>query len=251
MKEYKEIPRDRGEAEQGVPRIDLPRIIERPRERGRALMPALLALLLLCAVICSVILLSPRSQTEIYAPPTPTESEEWRGAFADRGVMLECLASSVSISVGRRGRERSWSGFAVSEDGWIATCAAAVGEGTEGQIRVTFGDGSEYGVEAIRPCGEMALLKISAKGLSTVREKDGETFAGEKLICISQGSEAVTAEVARVFEDGTASISTLLGEQGAGAPVFDGDGALVGMATVEGAQEQGRITKMIPVDMSK
>lgn len=185
------------------------------------------------AVLCILIFLVVNRETEPTLPPeTDSESEEWRGAFLDRGIYEQCAKASVSVREGRYAGERVWSGFVLSEDGWIATSSHSVGKADRGRIYVTLHDGEEYPVESLVCYGELALLKISAQ-LSAVTLRESEVQNGEALIGVRRGTDVLSGEISNAQ---TYKINMALDQGGEGAPLFDGEGRLVGMAYFEDGQ---------------
>lgn len=214
----------------------------------KGLLPMLLLILLLItAAVCCLVLLGTDGDPETCVPAVlPEETPEWRGAFASREILEKCISSAVKISVGRAGSIREWSGLVLTEDGWIATCAKALGEGDEGIIRVSLGDGREYEAVSFKCKNGIALLKISADGLVAAELEDRQLCAGEQIICLRQGTEPVSGQVTIPDDGGLVRISALLGESGAGAPVFDHEGHLVAMASLDQVGENGDIAHAIP-----
>ena len=182
-------------------------------------------LVAVAAVMCILIFLIAGRESPRESPSeTLGGSEEWRGAFLDRTVYDECVEASVSVRDGRYATEREWSGFVLSQDGWIATCTDSVGKGDRGRIYVTLSGGEEYPVESLISYGELALLKISASLPSAVTLREGAAQDGEKLVGVINGSDLASGEISNA-RTGKINISF---EEG-GTPLFDREGRLVGM----------------------
>ena len=178
--------------------------------------------------------------------------EAWQGAFASREIFEDCREASVSIvAEGRRS-----SGFVYSSDGWIATVEGVVNENVKGQIEVITFDGKHYFVDSFvqnRESG-LILLKIDASGLKAVEiGGDSNIFAGEELFTFCSFGEAQnggslfsgkvshTERAVEIYRaDGGIrklslfQIGILLTEEGEGAPLFNNDGELVGIACARG-----------------
>lgn len=184
--------------------------------------------------------------------------EVWGGAFVSREIFDACREVSVSvIAEGKR-----CSGFVYSSDGWIATVEGVVDENVKGQIEVVLFDGRRYFVEAFRQNREsgLILLKINASDLKAVElDKKAKIFAGEELFtfCSVDGSSDVVslfsgkvAHTERTVEltrnDGGKRklvlfrIGILLTEEGEGAPLFNENGELVGIACALGSNDGER-----------
>ena len=173
--------------------------------------------------------------------------EEWQGAFVSETVFLRCQQASVSvIADGRR-----CSGFVFSNDGWIASTNEIVNEFVKGKVKVVLYDGRVFDVEGFKESRRagLVLMKIDATGLvcvdlSVKKEmsagQDIYTFCsldakGEPSLFsgkISHPQRAVTfireGEKNKVIS--LMQISLLLTEEGVGAPLFDHNGKLVGIA---------------------
>lgn len=184
--------------------------------------------------------------------------EVWGGAFVSREVFDFCREVSVSVIA----QGRSCSGFVYSSDGWIATVEGVVDENVKGQIEVVLFDGRRYFVEAFRQNREsgLILLKINANGLKAAKlDKKAKIFAGEELFTFcsidgsSDGSSLFSGKVAhteRTVEltraDGTQrrlvlfQIGILLTEEGEGAPLFNENGELVGIACASRGEDGER-----------
>ena len=215
--------------------------------------PFFLVFLLILFVIIGFLIFekSKRSQNteeQLSMDASQDVTEDWGGAFASKEIFDACREVSVSvIAQGRR-----CSGFVYSSDGWIATVEGVVDENVKGEIEVVLFDGRRYFVEAFRLNREsgIILLKINASGLKAVElDRKTKIFAGEELFtfCTLEGSSdggslfsgkiahtERTVEVTRTYGSKRRlvllQIGILLTEEGEGAPLFDENGELVGIA---------------------
>ena len=220
--------------------------------RKRKKIPFLLILLLIVLALLGLLIFQKAKKSQSadlqVGLGDPQSADEWHGAFESKEIFDYCREASVSvIAEGRR-----CSGFVYSSDGWIATVEGVVNEGIKGQIEVIFCDGRRYFVEAFRQNREsgLILLKINAEGLKAVEiDKGANVVAGEELytFCsfdgLADGGSLFSGKVAHIGRatsikrvDGGErnlmlfQISILLTEEGEGAPLFNEDGALVGIA---------------------
>ena len=160
------------------------------------------------------------------------DSDEWRGAFDSRKIYEECVGCSVSLRVGKGEATREWSGVIISDDGWIATSENVMAEADKGRIYVTLSDGREYGVGSFFSCSEGTALKIDAEGLCCARlfSRD-ELQGGESVIIISRGNDVIQGSVASVGDE--LKFNFLYSDESEGAPAFDSEGYLVGIACAD------------------
>lgn len=180
----------------------------------------------------------------------------WHGAFKSEEIFNACREASVSIiAQGKR-----CSGFVYSSDGWIATVEGAVNENVKGQIEVVLCDGRRFCVESFRQCREVGLIlmKIDASGLKAVDiEKNGEIFAGDELFTfcavgdVYEGGSLFSGKIAHIQRrveiyapDGSKrdlklmQIGILLTEEGVGAPLFNEEGNLLGIACASNVDDE-------------
>lgn len=170
------------------------------------------------------------------APVFSEREEDWRGAFVSKETYEACLECSVGLRVGKGSSQREWSGVIISSDGWIVTSARMLGNGDEGKIYVSFGDGKEYGVDSFLQSGEVALLKIEAKDLLAAELSDKALQSGESVLSVSAGEDILCGTVASADE--SPKFNILSPDEGNGAPVFNMDGYLVGIAL--GDEQDGK-----------
>lgn len=215
----------------------------------------LIVLALICFFIFKSVMIEDKAQNEPFIEAFGNEETLWQGAFESEQIFNSCKEASVSIiSQGKR-----CSGFVYSSDGWIATVEGAVNENVKGQIEVVLFDGSRFFVEAFRQNREsgLVLMKINASGLTAVNLSGGEIFYGEELFTFctlgeaTEGGSLFSGKVAHInrfarlyrADGGTRNlklfqIGTLLTEEGEGAPFFDGQGFLVGIACADFSSEE-------------
>ena len=175
-------------------------------------------------------------------------SEVWQGAFVSEETFNACRESAVSVISGGR----KCSGFVYSSDGWIATVEGCVNEDVRGQIEVVLFDGRRFLVEAFRQNREngLVLMKINASELTAVSfSAEDSIFVGEELytFCafgeLFEGGSLFSGKIAHTqrsvelcrYDGGVRKLSLfqigiLLTEEGVGAPLFNEDGNIVGIA---------------------
>ena len=232
--------------------IDLENAAVKKRRRYPFFAFLLFILLVLSAVIAFEFL---EKREEDYAEAllhTQSSGEDvWQGAFDSRETFEACRASFVSvIAEGKR-----CSGFVYSEDGWIVTVEGAVNENVVGQIEVVLCDGRRFLVESFRQNREsgITLMKIDATELCAARLNIGyELCVGEEIYSFcafdaSGGASLFSGKIAHtdrtvniLRSDGRArklslvQVGILLTEEGVGAPIFNRQGELVGIACASG-----------------
>jgi hypothetical protein len=198
--------------------------LKKGRLKAWQLALALITSLTATALVLVIILMATGSRgDEPEAPAFSEDKGEWRGAFLSKEIYENALTCSVTL----RGGEREWSGVMISEDGWIATALDPVEETERGRIYAVLGDGREYGVESFFGLGDTAALKIDAEGLSAPAVSSAELQAGESVISVSAGGELFCGFLSGVDSQ---SFNIPLTDRGEGAPVFDREGGLVGVA---------------------
>lgn len=166
-------------------------------------------------------------RTKTVGMPAETESvEEWRGAFASKDIYEAALLCSVRLVAGQGDELCEWSGVIVSEDGWIATDKNAVTCIGNGRIYVVLNDGREYGVDSFFLAGDTAALKIEAQGLEAATVSEDKLQVGESIICIGGGE----LYCGRMSDARGERVSIAASALCRGAPVFDAEGGLLGVA---------------------
>ena len=234
--------------------IDFENLCVRKRKRNPFFLIALIFLIIALTLIIIKLKSDEKSQESISVYKEETE-EQWQGAFVSEDVFLKCRQASVSVIADGK----LCSGFVFSSDGWIASSNAIVNDEVKGKVKVVLCDGREYAVGAFKESRKagLVLMKIDAKGLVPVElsfeghPADGQeiyTFCsldgkGEPSLFsgkISHTQRAVTVkrenEKSRILK--LMQISLLLTEQGAGAPLFDSKGRLIGIACGGVAEER-------------
>ena len=178
----------------------------------------------------------------------------WQGAFASKEVFEACRESTVLIIAG----DMRCSGFVYTSDGWIVTVEGAVHDNVKGQIEVVLFDGKRYLVDSFRQNRQsgITLMKINASNLKAANVfGKGDIYAGEELFSfcfvgdIDEGGSLFSGKVSHVQRtvdvsraDGTSrklklfQIGILLTDEGVGAPLFNADGELVGIACSSGGE---------------
>lgn len=206
------------------------------KERRFLPLAAMMAAIVI-VVICMLIFLVLGREESVPLVTEPVGStEEWRGAFLDREIYEGSLEASVELRAGEYGEESRWSGFLVSENGWIATVGARLDDLSRGRIYATLSDGREYSVEKIYRQGEVALLKISAEEEAEVATlTDSDLQAGEKVIAVNAKGELLSGEISN---SETLKVNIYLDDKWEGAPLYDARGALVGMI---GSERSGSV----------
>ena len=222
---------------------------EVPHRRGR------IAWIIVCACVAFTVILlvialgnaTPKALQNVQvSAPDVSDTEEWRGAFSARNIYEECYQSAVTVRLGRDADGVYWSGIVIDADGWIATSLEMMDASKKGKIYVSLNDGREFSVESVFNDSEsgIALLKINASGLNAAEIRDSETQGGEGMICISAleyGRSCVLSGEVSGSLDESLKINIGLDLHGVGAPLFDQDGSLVGMATAKGSDGNERI----------
>lgn len=194
------------------------------------------------------------------------EDSSWHGAFSSKEIFEACRKSTVLIIAGGK----RCSGFVYSSDGWIATLESVVNDNVKGQIEVYLFDGTRYFVEAFRQNRQsgITLMKINATKLKAVNTSGkGEISAGEELFSfcfvgnaadggsLFSGKVSHTNRTVDVYRtDGTCrelevfQIGILLADEGVGAPIFNANGELVGIACAggENTEEPFMVNYAIP-----
>ncbi|TPG06550.1 S1C family serine protease [Sphingomonas oligophenolica] len=150
----------------------------------------------------------------------------------------------------------SATGFLTAADGSVAAASRAIGSATS--LVVSLNDGRSFAATRLGddPLTGIALLKIKADGLSFLRFA-GSSFprAGEPVVAVSSPSaDGCVADVSTIAADsmmvGDARANYLelrpdLGRSGAGAPVFNEQGRVIGIAGLGMQPEQGAPARFI------
>ena len=186
-----------------------------------------------------------KEDVPIQADVPKEEINEWVGAFLSRDISEECLEVSVRIRAGAAGEygARGVSGVVVGSDGWIATSNTFLDSGQKGRIYVLLSDGREYAVDKIVRDDDLALLKIDADGLNVVRfEKDIDVCLGQSVFALSSGgapehNSILSSGIVSGIDGEVIRTDIDLLPSGAGSPIFDEQGRLLGLWL----EEDGRV----------
>jgi tetratricopeptide (TPR) repeat protein len=220
--------------------------MRRPEQMGsRAVMVrAVLVYLMLVSVLVSATLLSPMRAA----------------AQADKIYAENSKAVVVVIAANEETRSiNQGSGFIVREDGAVVTNYHVIN--TASKIRVKAGE-QIFDVEGLLYTdveNDVAILKINGKNLQTVKLGDLEKAqVGEKVFVISspQGfentvSEGILSGIRRVDETRKVlQITAAISPGSSGAPVFNGRGEAIGIATFLVAEAQN-INFAMPINLIK
>jgi len=133
------------------------------------------------------------------------------------------------------------SGFIISEDGYIITNAHVVDNASE--IRVGLNDRREYQAELVGsdPASDIALLKLDANKLPTVKIGDSEELrVGEWVLAIGSpfgfehtATQGIVSALARSLPDDTyvpfIQTDVAVNPGNSGGPLFNTDGEVVGV----------------------
>lgn len=154
--------------------------------------------------------------------------------------------SSVVITHENRqgGRGGTGSGFVVSEDGLIATCAHVIGEGRP--LTVRFDDDTEHKVISVHAWDaklDLAVLRIDAKGLEPLSlAKADSLIQGTDVIAMGapQGLEfsvvrGVVSALREIDERALIQIAIPIEPGNSGGPLLDRDGRVHGLLTMKSA----------------
>ena len=127
-------------------------------------------------------------------------------------------------------------GFIISENGLIATCAHVIGESRP--IKVRFDNGKEYRVQEIFASDrnlDLAILKINAKGLTPLKIKDDKVpDQGEEVIAIGnpQGLEfsivrGIISGIREIDDQSLIQIAIPIEPGNSGGPLINLDGKVM------------------------
>ena len=218
---------------------------------------ALLAIVLLILAVFLIFKASKERSVDALLDAESTENEIWQGAFFSKEIFDSARAASVSIIA----KENICSGFVFSSDGWIATAEGIVNEYVEGQIEVALCDGRRFPVECFKQDRKngLILMKINANGLIPVKINGASPSIGEELFtfcpvgtdigenslfCGRLSHGARTCIITRADGKPRAlsllQISFLLTEEGVGAPLFNANGELIGVAVSNSVSNDDR-----------
>jgi len=228
-------------------------VTQEPVKKTKLLLWILLVIVMISSIL-AVLCLSVGKKQEIPINADVTESEAdtqvWKGAFEDRDIYEKCRQTVVTVKQGRGSSQIIWSGLIIAQDGWIATSLDVIDQTIRGRVYVTLNDGTEYSVESITEDREMgiALLKISASGLNIADTRQESAQSGEKIISIGaeDGYYSIISGEISSMPEGYLGVSLMLGERGVGAPLFDEEGNLLGMACGKDIGENGRVCFAVP-----
>lgn len=203
-------------------------------------------------------------QTNVVTP----SGEQARAAAVARAVLPSIVTVEVRAStVGEFVPEGSGSGVVLDADGLLVTNNHVV-EGA-GQVRVIFAGGRTYSAEIAGrdPATDLALLRISATGLTPIVFGASEGMAiGDTAIAVGsplglEGGPSVTVGVLSAFDRRLASSSgELYGMIQTDAPItrgssggalVDASGRLIGITTAIGVSDVGAegLGFAIPVEL--
>lgn len=230
----------------------------------------LIALIFLITVLALIIikLKDDKNKEESVAAYKEESEEQWQGAFLSEEIFFKCRQASVSVIADGK----ICSGFVFSSDGWIASSNAIVNDEVKGKVTVVLCDGSVYEVGSFKESrrGGLVLMKIDAKGLVEAdlsfegQPSDGQEiytfcsldgkgepslFSGE--ISHTQRSVTLQRENERSRVISLMQISLLLTEQGAGAPLFDAKGRLIGIGYGGDLEERYMINYAFSIKKTK
>ncbi len=195
--------------------------------------------------------------------------EVYDGGLSTAEIYASCSESVVSIVAEGVQSSGIGSGFIISEDGYIATAEHVIRGGEH--ISVILYDGEKYSAQVIA-CNEftdLALLKIDAKELRSVKMGDSsELVAGERVVAIGtpasldfagsvcSGEISFPNRVVKVYgTDGTLQKKMTLIQTDApvnpgnsGCPLFDSEGKVIGIVTMKLGQNFSGVGFAIPVN---
>ncbi len=238
-----------------------------------------------CLLIAFVLMIGNiMSPVEVYEGDVPAfdieETEEDRrkliyvndisdGGMSTAEIYTACSDTVVSISAESADSSGVGSGFIVSEDGYIATANHVVA-GAE-HLTVILSNGEEYTASLVSGNAQtdLALLKIDASGLKTVKRGDSsELLAGERVVAIGtpasldfagsvcSGEISFPKRVVKIYgEDGSLDKKMTLIQTDApvnpgnsGCPLFDSEGKVIGIVTMKLGQNFSGVGFAIPAN---
>lgn len=198
----------------------------------------------------------------------PTDDDN--GILTTSELYAECSDTVVSILTETDGASGVGSGFILTKDGYIATANHVV-SGMD-KLKVVLSSGAEYEAKLI--CGneltDIALLKIEASSLPTVKfGSSGDLAIGERIIAIGtpasidyagsvcSGEVSYIDRTVSIYDDSTGVLKkkmTLIQTDApvnpgnSGCPVFNGRGEVVGIITMKLGNNFSGIGFAIPSD---
>lgn len=195
--------------------------------------------------------------------------EVYDGGLSTAEIYSSCADSVVSVLAEGAQNSGIGSGFVISEDGYIATAEHVV-RGAE-RITVILSTGEEYKAELVADNGfvDLALLKIDAQKLCTVKMGDSsELVAGERVVAIGtpasldfagsvcSGEISFPNRVVKVYgSDGSLEKKMTLIQTDApvnpgnsGCPLFDSEGKVIGIVTMKLGQNFSGVGFAIPIN---
>jgi tetratricopeptide (TPR) repeat protein len=191
--------------------------------------------------------------TAVLLPVRATAQADKIYAENSKAVVVVIAANEETRSISQG------SGFIVREDGAVVTNYHVIN--TASRIRVKAGE-QVFDVEGLLyadPENDVAILKIAAKNLPTIKLGEPEKVqVGEKVFVISspQGfentiSEGILSGVRRVDETRKVlQITAAISPGSSGAPVFNSRGEAIGIATLLVAEAQN-INFAMPITLIK
>lgn len=165
----------------------------------------------------------------------------------DIALMAKKIRPSIVV-VTQEGREGktvgTGTGFVISENGLIATCAHVIGESR--LIKVRFDDGNEYKVEQIFASDrklDLAILKINAKDLKPLQvEKNQISEQGAEVIAMGnpQGLEfsivrGIISGIRKIDNQSLIQIAIPIEPGNSGGPLMNDKGNVCGILNMKSA----------------
>lgn len=192
------------------------------------------------------------------------------GVLSPSEVYAKCAETVVSVLTEEADGEGVGSGFLIREDGYIATAYHVLEDALA--IRAVLSDGSVYEAKQVAKdeLTDVALLKIEADGLPTVRfGESGELLVGESVFAIGtpaspefagsfcRGSVSYVRRTVRIFDESTGLLDKKMtmiqtdasvNPGNSGCPLFDAYGCVVGMVDLKLGQNYTGIAFALPSD---
>ena len=180
------------------------------------------------------------------APQKAEPAKNSRALFTVEKLAAKVRRSAVVITHGGRsgGEGGTGSGFVVSKDGLIATCAHVIGESRP--LTVRFDDGTEHKVISIHAWDatlDLAVLRIDAQGLEPIPLAEANSISqGAEIVAMGapHGLEfSVVRGVVSAVRDyvGRALIQVAIPVEpgNSGGPLLDLEGQVHGLLTMKSA----------------